>query len=129
MPYFSLRESLLYYDGHQLFLLDGEKTELSNRTKKTPLYIVTQTCDDGVYFGSRITKNTLAKMNSGKLDVRDAMMNAYNDEYFIFFETYLLPSTQIVQFHLMFGVRVDGFHKSYDSWAIPDSGLYLNELN
>lgn len=130
MPYFNFKESFIYYDGHQLFLIEGQKTVSTNKYKPTPIYIVTQTCDEGVYFGSRITKRTLIEMKFGRIDVRDAMMNAYNDEYFVYIDSYMLPQINKTNtiFQTMFGFRVDGFHESYDKWAIPDPGLYLNDF-
>lgn len=122
MPYFNMTEVVHYYDGPQIIIMDYD-----GPVKKTvPKLLVVQTCDDGIFFGSRITKRTLNDLRLGNIDIYDAMTKPYNDECYVILEDHLLPPTQRLRNLIaLFGFKVDGFHKSYIDWAVPDPGLFF----
>lgn len=123
MPYFVMTEVVHYYDGPQIILMDYEGVI----KKPTPQLLVAQSCDDGIFFGSRITRRTLNDLRSRKIDIRNAMIKPYNNECYVILEDHFLPPTQSIKhFVAMFGFRVDGIHQSYIDWAVPDQGLFFD---
>lgn len=120
---FVIAEIITYYDGVQLaFMTIG-------RAASAKKFIAAHTIDDGTFLASRISKNQLADLKSGILDVKTIMKNPYNGEYYIVLDPLMLPVNQQNRLRLdqYFSIPVQ-YDPVFDDWAIPDDGLFLNDL-
>lgn len=120
---FVMDEVLTYYDGIQLAFMS------IGRSKSAKRFIATQSLDDGVFLASRISKSQLNDLKTGILDVKTAMKNPFNGEFYIVLDVLILPTNQHhwVRLDEYFSIPVQ-YDPVFDRWAIPSSGLFLTDL-
>lgn len=110
-----------FYDGIQLaYMVDRSSLKR---------YIATHSIDDGVYLAARISQDQKDALDAGSIDVKSVMMAAYENEWMVVLHSILLPISQqnVMKLDEYCGIP-SRYDPVFESWAIPDSGLFITDI-